>query len=433
MYVNDFNIIKENDSHFLIYEKEKVVCTDSDHFVEDKNRKIIEYIIEDFERCGNVKFNKNRSLKTNKIYTAYHVFSLQKCIVETKSEFKKFSKYFSIFPIHDFSLIQVGNGPPLEIEEMKRFAPVRNSIATYLGKNSFSTLTEYAWGCYYHHNYGGGVGTYISDDDFIKTKISKNLLKLFLDNSNAEKAAIISLFYANQQKSLLLPISFIKGWITKMEFVSGSMVLGGNIANLPTAEGTNKIHQEGYNFYNNMAELAKNYSQLFNDQSTILNKLQKSPILTKIEKGETKKIEFKETLSMDKKKKTKEKYIEESIMKTVAGFLNSEGGELFVGVNDNGEIIGIKDEIEKFYKSNDKLLLHFRNLVKKTMNESFFSFINYEVVEVDNTNILHITCEKSNKEVFINDELWVRTGPSTDKLLGQDMVNYIRQKFKNND
>jgi len=68
-------------------------------------------------------------------------------------------------------------------------------------------------------------------------------------------------------------------------------------------------------------------------------------------------------------------------------------------------------------------------LVKKTINESFFNFINYEVVEVNNKKILHVICKKSNKEVFINDELWVRTGPSTDKLIGQDMVDYIRHKF----
>ena len=59
--------------------------------------------------------------------------------------------------------------------------------------------------------------------------------------------------------------------------------------------------------------------------------------------------------------------------------------------------------------------------------------INYEVVEVNDKKLLQITCQKSNKEVFINDELWVRTGPSTDKLLGQDMVDYIRHKFQKND
>ena len=45
-----------------------------------------------------------------------------------------------------------------------------------------------------------------------------------------------------------------------------------------------------------------------------------------IRQGESKNIEFKETLSLDLKKQTKEKYIEISALKTIVAFLNTEGG-----------------------------------------------------------------------------------------------------------
>ncbi|MEP1213499.1 MAG: RNA-binding domain-containing protein [Marinobacter sp.] len=69
-----------------------------------------------------------------------------------------------------------------------------------------------------------------------------------------------------------------------------------------------------------------------------------------IRQGESKKLEFKESLSLDVRKGTKEKYIEESALKTVAAFLNTEGGVLFVGVSDSGDLKGIDSEIAKFHK-----------------------------------------------------------------------------------
>jgi hypothetical protein len=82
--------------------------------------------------------------------------------------------------------------------------------------------------------------------------------------------------------------------------------------------------------------------------------------------GESKTAEFKEALSLDVRKGTKEKYIEDSVIKTVAAFLNSDGGTLLVGVNDTGAIKGVDEEITRFYKTADKCLLHLKNLITRS-------------------------------------------------------------------
>ena len=79
-----------------------------------------------------------------------------------------------------------------------------------------------------------------------------------------------------------------------------------------------------------------------------------------IPKGESKNLEFKETFSLDVKKGTKEKYIEKSALKTIGAFLNSEGGDLLIDINDEGDAIGLEGEISKFYKNDDKFLLNFK-------------------------------------------------------------------------
>jgi type I restriction-modification system DNA methylase subunit len=75
-------------------------------------------------------------------------------------------------------------------------------------------------------------------------------------------------------------------------------------------------------------------------------------ILSLVRQGETKTIEFKETLSWDKKTGNKEKYLELASLKNVAAFLNTNGGVLLVGVADDGSTPGLNAEVEKYYNKN---------------------------------------------------------------------------------
>ncbi|MCY1464978.1 putative DNA-binding domain protein [compost metagenome] len=78
-----------------------------------------------------------------------------------------------------------------------------------------------------------------------------------------------------------------------------------------------------------------------------------------IRMGETDRAEFKSSFSLDLKKREKEKYIEDASLKTVVAFLNTNGGSLLVGVADDGEVLGLNDEIGFIHKgSSDKFLLH---------------------------------------------------------------------------
>jgi predicted HTH transcriptional regulator len=148
--------------------------------------------------------------------------------------------------------------------------------------------------------------------------------------------------------------------------------------------------------------------------------------------GESKTIEFKQTFSVDVKTNKKEKYIEKVILKTLVAFLNTDGGILLVGVRDDKNIIGIQEEIKKCYRNDDKFLLHFKNLIKTAIGESFYPFIDYRLVDIENCKILRIDCAPSNVPCYFESkEFYVRTNPATDKLEGPKMVDYIQRHFKN--
>lgn len=69
-----------------------------------------------------------------------------------------------------------------------------------------------------------------------------------------------------------------------------------------------------------------------------------------IQRGESIVLEFKSTLRVDIKTSKPEKFIEHSVIKTLGAFLNSEGGTLLIGVEDNKNILGLELDFNSFLK-----------------------------------------------------------------------------------
>jgi hypothetical protein len=155
----------------------------------------------------------------------------------------------------------------------------------------------------------------------------------------------------------------------------------------------------------------------------------------KISIGENKKTEFKETLSLDRLTKQKNKILEHASLKTIVAFLNSDGGTLVIGVSDGQEIIGLDEEIQKFHnKDTDKFLLHLKNLIKRSIGEEFYTLIETNVVKIDTKILIVVDVLRSDSEVYLDGkEFFVRTNPSTDKLEGRKLVEYCKRRFFKNE
>ncbi|WP_063658427.1 type I restriction-modification system subunit M [Aliivibrio fischeri] len=165
-------------------------------------------------------------------------------------------------------------------------------------------------------------------------------------------------------------------------------------------------------------------------------------LLQKIRVGENAETEFKETFSLDVRrsqtdtsyKPKKELNIEESSLKTLAGFLNSSGGTLFVGVTDDQKIKGLEIEFATFHQeSADKFLLHFKNKVKDMLGESFYPFIQIDLETIQSSIVLVVKCSRANQPCFLGKEnkFYVRTPTgATDQLSGREMWDHLRVKFQ---
>lgn len=187
------------------------------------------------------------------------------------------------------------------------------------------------------------------------------------------------------------------------------------------------------------AELAANPRNLAQVNSTIIPVQRVLGQLTdadevreRIRAGESKRVEFKETFSFDVKKQTKEPYIEEAALKTVVAFLNSDGGDLLLGVQDNGNVVGLAAEIQAIHKSNrDKFLLHVKNALRDRIGAPSYPLIDQRIVELQGNMILWVRCAPSEVPAFLDEEkFFVRSNPATDQLIGRKMADYITARFQ---
>ena len=184
------------------------------------------------------------------------------------------------------------------------------------------------------------------------------------------------------------------------------------------------------------------YGNSFNEQIDKLTQVAElesdvQKIRRLVRSGESKILEFKQSFSLDvrEQRKGKDKDIEEACLKTIVAFLNTDGGELIIGVKDEGEFSGLETEISKFYEgSEDRFLLHLKNRIKERIGAEYFSsYINSKLIEVDkNCTVLLVNCEVSKTPCYLDgNHFYVRTNPATDKLEGPRLVKYVKTKFGN--
>lgn len=179
----------------------------------------------------------------------------------------------------------------------------------------------------------------------------------------------------------------------------------------------------------------KNIDAVSSDVVSLLGSIGKltaaDEIKARVRSGENKTTEFKETFSWDIRQKQKGKHIEEASLKTIAGFLNTDGGTLFVGVHDSGEIPGVDFEIRKLHKgSDDDFLLYFKDKVKTKLGEKFYPKIDWSLESVDGKKVLVVNAKEGHEPVFLDGAFYVRVNPATDKLEGERLVSYVSERFK---
>ncbi len=166
-----------------------------------------------------------------------------------------------------------------------------------------------------------------------------------------------------------------------------------------------------------------------NSEALGLENRQKEDIQRLIRDGESNRLEFKSTLRTNLETGETDKRMEKAVLKTIVAFLNTDGGNLLIGVDDDGDIIGA--DIQSF-ENKDKMGLHLTNLIASKIGNSFLPFITFNLIDFDDKVVIRVKCDPCPMPVFYKDGkieiFYVRSGPRTEELTGMTLISYIRNR-----
>ena len=166
-----------------------------------------------------------------------------------------------------------------------------------------------------------------------------------------------------------------------------------------------------------------------NSEALGLENRQKEDIQRLIRDGESNRLEFKSTLRTNLETGETDKRMEKAVLKTIVAFLNTDGGNLLIGVDDDGDIIGA--DIQSF-ENKDKMGLHLTNLIASKIGNSFLPFITFNLIDFDDKVVIRVKCDPCPMPVFYKDGkieiFYVRSGPRTEELTGMTLISYIKNR-----
>lgn len=147
-------------------------------------------------------------------------------------------------------------------------------------------------------------------------------------------------------------------------------------------------------------------------------------------RGEHARLEFKSTLRWDIRNSQVNKELQKVIVKSIVGFLNSEGGILLIGVTDDNSVFGIEKDMETIGRHDrDGFEQTLFQLITTYLGPEFSMYIHVKYEEKEGQTVCIIEIESSSKPVFLNDrsekEFYVRSGNTTKPLDIQSAHDYI--------
>jgi ActR/RegA family two-component response regulator len=171
-------------------------------------------------------------------------------------------------------------------------------------------------------------------------------------------------------------------------------------------------------------------------EEALLHDPSEAYLRARLAEGESAVLEFKAAARWDLRLGRPSKELEGVIVKTVAAFLNSEnGGELLIGVNDEGKVVGLQADYETLKKPNrDGFENHLTSLLLGAYGKDLSPLFRFHFHGIEGKDVCRIAVKPSPKPVFVSDgsggdDLYIRTGNSTRKLSTQEAIEYCKMRW----
>ncbi|MDD6004909.1 MAG: putative DNA binding domain-containing protein [Firmicutes bacterium] len=114
------------------------------------------------------------------------------------------------------------------------------------------------------------------------------------------------------------------------------------------------------------------------------------------------------------------------ICKEVIGFANTNGGTVYIGIEDNGIIVGVDDE--------DKTILQLNNMIRDSIKPDITMFVKYEAIILEDKKVIAIKVQRgTDRPYYLGNKglkpagVYVRNGTSTDPASEANIRKMIKE------
>jgi len=151
--------------------------------------------------------------------------------------------------------------------------------------------------------------------------------------------------------------------------------------------------------------------------------------------GESATLEFKSTLRWDVVQQCVNKDLQFSVLKTIVAFLNSGGGTLIIGVEDNGSVFGLDNDLRTLKKNTlDVFQQTLVNLIVKNIGVEFSSSAKIRFETVENSNVCIVDVDPAVKPAYLKTgkgtQFYIRAGNTSRSLDPEETMSYIQSNMQ---
>lgn len=149
-------------------------------------------------------------------------------------------------------------------------------------------------------------------------------------------------------------------------------------------------------------------------------------------------LEYKSSLCFDIANNKRNDDLATQCLKTIAGFLNSAGGTLVIGLRNDGGIFGLSNDyalLKEGKQNRDGFENKLRDTISSNISKVFASseHIMMRFEELEGNDVCMIDVKPVREPVFLiknKEEFYIRTGNSTRTLNFEEFYKYLKIRFK---
>ncbi len=153
--------------------------------------------------------------------------------------------------------------------------------------------------------------------------------------------------------------------------------------------------------------------------------------------GESARVEFKSTARWNLHTNARDERMEQVIVKTVAGFMNADGGTLLIGVDDDGNAVGLDNDYSLQRKAGrDGFELWLTDLLVSHVGRVAATGVSVTFEEVGGKDVCRVEVGDAAGPVFVRTakapktaDFFVRMGNSTRQLMTDEVLRYEKEHW----